>query len=78
MQLSIVGGQPIAQFTITPGQQVLKKIPLTAAQLGSGDNVELQISVDKTFVPALMPGSNSKDPRELGIRVFHAFVQPDA
>jgi hypothetical protein len=75
VQLSI-GGQPIAQFTITPGQQVLKKIPLTAAQLGGGDNVELQISVDKTFVPALMPGAASKDPRELGIRVFHAFVQP--
>ncbi len=75
VQLSI-GGQPIAQFTITPGQQVLKKIFLTAAQLGGGDNVELQISVDKTFVPALMPGATSKDPRELGIRVFHAFVQP--
>jgi len=75
VQLSI-GGQPIAQFTITPGQQVLKKIPLTVAQMGGGDNVELQISVDKTFVPALMPGANSKDPRELGIRVFHAFVQP--
>jgi hypothetical protein len=75
VQLSI-GGQPIAQFTITPGQQVLKKILLTAAQLGGGDNVEVQISVDKTFVPALMLGANSKDPRELGIRVFHAFVQP--
>ena len=55
---------------------MLRKIPLTAAQLGAGDNVELQIDVDKTFVPALMPGSNSKDPRELGVRVFHAFVQP--
>jgi hypothetical protein len=25
-------------------------------------------------VPALVTGSNSKDPRELGVRVFHAFV----
>jgi hypothetical protein len=73
VQLS-VGGQPIDHFTLTPRQEVLKKIPLSAAQLGSGDTVELQIDVDKTFVPALLvPGS--KDPRELGVRVFHAFVQ---
>ena len=38
--------------------------------------VELRIAVDKTFVPALIPTANSKDPRELGIRVFHAFVEP--
>ena len=44
--------------------------------MGSGEMVELQISVDKTFVPALAAGTNSKDPRELGVRVFHAFVQP--
>jgi hypothetical protein len=75
VQLSIAG-QPIVQYTVVPGPPVLKKIPLSAAQLGTGDNVEVQISVDKTFVPALVPGSNSKDPRELGIRVFHAFIQP--
>ena len=71
-----LGGQPLEQLTVTPGQRVLKKIPMTTAQLGSGEMVELRIAVDKTFVPALMPGSNSKDPRELGLRVFHAFVQP--
>jgi hypothetical protein len=38
--------------------------------------VELQIGVDKSYVPALTPGANSKDPRELGVRVFHAFVDP--
>ena len=75
VQISLVG-QPIDHFTVTPKQQLLKKIPMTAAQLGTADMVELQIDVDKTFVPALLPGSNSKDPRELGIRVFHAFVQP--
>jgi hypothetical protein len=55
---------------------VLRKIPLTAAQLGTSEMVELEISVDKTFVPALLPAANSKDPRELGIRVFHAFIEP--
>jgi hypothetical protein len=69
------GGQVVDRFAMKPGQEVLRKIPLTTAQLGSNDMVELQIDVDKTFVPALAM-ANSKDPRELGIRVFHAFVQP--
>jgi hypothetical protein len=63
-------------FMLGPEQRVLHKIPLPAAQVGSDEMVELTISVDKTFVPALVEGSNSKDPRELGIRVFHAFIQP--
>jgi hypothetical protein len=72
----MIGSHMVDQFTISPKQQVLRKIPLSASQLGATDMVELQIEVDKTFVPALVPASNSKDPRELGIRVFHAFIQP--
>jgi hypothetical protein len=37
---------------------------------------EVRIQVDKTYVPALIPAIHSRDPRELGIRVFHAFVEP--
>lgn len=70
-----VGARLLEQFTITPQGRVLKRIPIAAADLGSSEMVELQISVDKTFVPALVPEANSKDPRELGIRVFHAYVQ---
>ena len=66
--------QPVAELSLKPKDRVLKKIPLTAAQLGTGEMAELRVSVDKTFVPALVPGANSKDPRELGVRVFHAFV----
>jgi hypothetical protein len=54
----------------------MKKIPISAAQLGTTDMVELHIDVDKTFVPALLLTSGNKDARELGVRVFHAFVQP--
>ena len=36
---------------------------------------ELRIDVDQTFVPAKLPGG-SKDQRELGIRVYHAFIEP--
>jgi len=72
----LVGGQVVDRFAATK-QQTLHKIPLKADQMGSGDLVEIQIDVDKTFVPALVAASSSKDPRELGVRVFHAFVQPN-
>ena len=74
VQVSL-GGQVVDQFTLEPKQPELRKIALKAAQLGSGDVVELVISVDKTYVPAVITTS-SKDPRELGVRVFHAFVDP--
>jgi hypothetical protein len=69
-----LGGQPVDQFTLVPNELQLRKIKLTAEQLGTSDMAELQISVDKTFVPATVNPSISKDPRELGVRVFHAFV----
>lgn len=75
VQLTL-NGQPVDQFTIAPGQALLKRVPLTAAQLGTADTAELHISVDKTYIPALVQASNNRDPRELGIRVFHAFVDP--
>lgn len=71
-----VGTTAVDAFDIQPGAEVLKKIPLKAAQLGTDDMAELHIAVDKTFVPALLPAANSKDPRELGIRVFHAYIDP--
>jgi hypothetical protein len=71
-----VGGERVDQFPLAAGDRTLKKIPLMAAQFGSGDTVEVQIAVDKTYVPATLNVGNNKDPRELGVRVFHAFVQP--
>ena len=47
---------------------------LPAAQIGTSDMAELEISVDTTFTPAKVNPSASNDPRELGVRVFHAFV----
>lgn len=75
VQVSLAG-EVVDQFTLNPKRPDLRKIPLKAAQLGASDMAELKISVDRTYVPASMPGSGSKDPRELGVRVFHAFVDP--
>lgn len=65
-----IGDQSIAQFAADTKGPTLKTFPLTAAQLGTGDMVNLSIDVDRTFTPG------GGDPRELGIRVFHAYVEP--
>jgi hypothetical protein len=66
----------VDQFEVTPKNELLRRIALKADQMGSGEMSELQVTVDKTFVPMQIPGGGSKDPRELGVRVFHAFIQP--
>jgi hypothetical protein len=69
-----LNGTTVDEFDLQPRAPQLKRIPLTAAQLGTADMAELRISVDRTYVPALLPAANSRDPRELGVRVFHAFI----
>jgi hypothetical protein len=69
------GDQVITTFPADNTTETLKRIPITAAQLGTGDMTDLRIGVDKTFVPAKLP-SGGKDQRELGIRVYHVFIEP--
>jgi hypothetical protein len=71
-----LGDQTLATFPVAADDAAVRKVPLTAAQLGSGDMVEIRLVANRTFVPALEAGTRSGDTRELGIRVFHAFVQP--
>ena len=71
-----LGGTSLDQFELTPQKEVLRRIPIKADQMGAADMAELQVTVDKTFVPMHISDGASKDPRELGIRVFHAFIQP--
>jgi hypothetical protein len=71
-----LNGAPLDSFTLTPKQPELRKIKIAAAQFGTAEMDEIKIAVDKTYVPASIPGANSKDPRELGVRVFHAFLDP--
>jgi hypothetical protein len=70
-----LGEQSIDSFTLDRGERVLRKVAVPASALGGGEIAELRISVDRTFVPAQTSGSNSTDTRELGVRVFHAFVE---
>jgi hypothetical protein len=45
-------------------------LPITAAQFGPADMVELVFDVDRTFKPG------GGDPRELGVRIFNAYIEP--
>jgi hypothetical protein len=71
-----VGDSLVDSFSLPAGRRELRRVPLPATQLGGGETVDVVLSVDKTFVPASVPQLKSLDSRELGVRVFHAFVEP--
>lgn len=65
-----IGDQTIGTFAASSKDRALLTFPVSAGQFGTGDMSELILDVDKTFKPG------GSDTRELGIRVFHAFVEP--
>jgi hypothetical protein len=69
-----IGDAVVDSFSLQPKEAALRKFPVTAAQLGTAETVEMRIVVDRTFVPASVPELKSGDPRELGVRVFRAYV----
>ncbi|HEX7825622.1 MAG TPA: hypothetical protein VF477_12020, partial [Mycobacterium sp.] len=77
-QVSInLGGQTLETFAIEPdADRILHKVKLPGSLMGDAELTELQIAVDKTFIPTVVTNGASKDPRELGVRVFHAFIDP--
>jgi hypothetical protein len=64
------GGQVLATFPADSKDKTLRIIPITQGQLGTGDMVDITIDVDRTFTPG------GADARELGLRVFHTFIEP--
>jgi hypothetical protein len=70
-----IGDQLLTTIPLSATAAPVLKFPVTAAQLGTGDMVEMKFTADKTFVPALEASMKSGDPRELGARFFHVFVQ---
>jgi hypothetical protein len=65
-----IGDRVVGWFPADSKAPALKTFPLTAAQLGTADVAELVLDVDKTFKPG------GADPRDLGIRVFHVYIEP--
>lgn len=68
------GSQAVQTFPANNSVMTIRLMDIPAALLGDGEMAELRIEVDKTFVPARMP-SGGTDTRELGIRVYHAYVE---
>jgi len=62
--------QTIAEFPADSKKPEIKAFPVSASQFGSNEMVDLVFDVDKGFKPG------GTDPRELGIRVFHVYVEP--
>ena len=60
----------IGTFAADSTSPKLVSMPISAAQLGTADMSEITLDVDQTFTPG------SGDVRELGIRVFHTYVEP--
>lgn len=69
-------GATLDAVTLAPGQREVRRVAIPAAQLGSGDSVVLTLAVDRTFSPAYLPAAKNSDVRTLGVRVFHAYIQP--
>ena len=69
-----IGGEVVETFPVGRIGEV-RRIPLTVTQLGTGEQVELKLSLDRTFVPAVVTAGGQNDKRELGLCVFHAFVE---
>jgi hypothetical protein len=70
-----IGDQQLQTIALTSSNPPVLKYPVTAAQLGTSDMVEMKFTADTTFVPALDQSMKSGDPRELGARFFHVFIQ---
>jgi hypothetical protein len=68
------GDQLIDTFTVNHVGPRLLRMPIPAAALGTGEMAEIRLEVDRTFVPASLP-AGGKDDRELGIRVYQAFLE---
>ena len=65
-----VGGQPVATFAADSRDPILRTFAISAEQFGTADMSEIVLEVDRTFSGA------TGDSRELGVRVYHAFLEP--
>jgi len=64
-----LNGQEFGSFAADAKDPVLKTFAISAAQFGDAEMAEISIDADRTFNA---PG----DARDLGIRIYHAFVEP--
>ena len=72
-----VGAAVVDRFDLPPGGRDVRRVAISAAQLGTDNISRMVVRVDEAFVPAAVPGAQGGDTRELGVRVFDAYVEPE-
>jgi hypothetical protein len=72
----VINDRIIQSFPVTASEPTFHELALSASDLGDADKVSVRLRVDKTFVPARLPGHDRSDQRVLGIRVYYAFLEP--
>jgi len=70
----LANGQPVGSFQVDSNDALLHRLPISASSLGTAEMAEIRVEVDRTFTPSAL-GGGGKDDRELGIRVYHLFLE---
>jgi hypothetical protein len=73
------GDAVLDTFALPRGRLEGRRIQLPPpSKPGDDARLEVTIAVDKTFVPAKLPGAGSRDTRQLGVRVFEIYIEEEA
>ena len=72
-----IDGTEIETLELASEAPIFHRIDVPAESLGDGTTVVLTLNVEGTFVPAELTGNESSDQRELGARVFYAFLESE-
>jgi hypothetical protein len=70
----VVGGTVLDTFSLDGQSITIHRTRLTPDVLGGGDTVDLDLVPARSFVPADIPSLKNTDRRELGVRVFNAYI----
>ena len=71
----VVGDRTIEELEIDTTEVVFRTYEIPAADLGPDDIVNLELRVDRTFMPADID-DGTQDTRELGVRVYYTYFEP--
>lgn len=74
----LIGETELDGFDLTSPNPNIRQTRIPVAAFGDQDKVELRIEVDQAFVPSQITKGQSGDNRELGMRVYHAYLRPAA
>ena len=74
-RITVASGEVVLHEIVLETEELqFLELDLPAAQLGDGDTVKLDLSVDPSFVPKEV--GDGADERRLGVRVFYSFLEP--